>query len=146
MLKSFKSYIKESQDQEMEVLRDLLSSGLISRSEFYTLAKESGVPLQLEDYSYRYHMSLHVFNAKVNPEDIEALVEKKIDELPETEVVLVKAQKVRPLNYHSSSRRYIVDVVSNYEEREFVEELHRHIRETPGFEVHIHWLGRVELH
>ena len=136
MLKSFKSYIKESQDQEMEVLRDLLTNGLISRSEFYTLAKESGVPLQSEDYSYRYHMSLHVFNAKVNPEDIEALVEKKIGELPETEVVLV--------NYHSS-RRYIVDVVSNYEEREFVEELHRHIRETPGFEAHIHWLGRITL-
>ena len=140
MLKSFKSYIKESQDQEMEVLRDLLKSGLITKEEFWEQIREANLweEVTFRDYDYRYHMSLHVFNAKVNPEDIEALVEKKIDELPETEVVSV--------NYHSSSRRYIVDVVSNYEEREFVEELHRHIRETPGFEAHIHWLGRVELH
>ena len=49
MLKSFKNYIRESQDDEEQVLRDLLSSGLISRSEFYDLAKESYpslVPLQ----------------------------------------------------------------------------------------------------
>ena len=60
MLKSFKSYIRESSDNEGQVLRDLLSSGLISRSEFYTLAKESGIPLRSGDFEWRYTVTLGV--------------------------------------------------------------------------------------
>lgn len=60
MLKSFKSYIRESRDDEEQVLRDLLSSGLISKSEFYTLAKESGIPLRSGDFEWRYTVTLGV--------------------------------------------------------------------------------------
>lgn len=60
MLKSFKSYIRESSDDEGQVLRDLLSGGLISRSEFYTLAKESRIPLRSGDFEWRYTVTLGV--------------------------------------------------------------------------------------
>ena len=60
MLKSFKSYIRESSDDEAQVLRDLLSGGLISRSEFYTLAKESRIPLRSGDFEWRYTVTLGV--------------------------------------------------------------------------------------
>ena len=87
MLKSFKSYILESSDDEGQVLRDLLSSGLISRSEFYTLAKESGVHLDSEDYNYRYTVSLNVYAENIHLDNIPDWVAEKIDSITETTVL-----------------------------------------------------------
>ena len=92
MLKSFKSYLRESIDDEEQVLRDLLATGLISRSEFYTLAKESGIPLQSEDFEWRYKVTLGVrmrHNLPLEEIDIDQFVELVADSVSTVDRSLV---------------------------------------------------------
>jgi len=92
MLKSFKNYIRESRDDEEQVLRDLLSSGLISRSEFYHLAKESRIPLHPGDFKYRYKVTLGVrmrHNLPLEEINIDQFVELVADSVSSADQSLV---------------------------------------------------------
>lgn len=134
MLKSFKSYILESSDDEGQVLRDLLSSGLISRGEFYTLAKESGVSLQSEDYSYRYTVSLNVYAENIHLDNIPLWIEEKINSIPETEL---------RYTHHTHRHRYIGEVVSNLEEPELIKSIQA--RRGPNDQIELE-VTEIELH
>ena len=134
MLKSFKSYIRESSDDEEQVLRDLLSSGLISRGEFYTLAKESGVPLQSEDYGYRYTVSLNVYAENINLDNIPDWVAEKIDSITETTVLYTQ---------HTNRHRYIADIASNLEEQELIKSIEA--RRGPNDQIELE-VTEIELH
>ena len=134
MLKSFKSYIRESSDDEGQVLRDLLTNGLISRNEFYTLAKESGVPLQSEDYSYRYTVSLNVYAENIHLDNIPDWVAEKIDSITETAVLYTQ---------HTNRHRYIADIVSNLEEQELIKSIEA--RRGPNDQIELE-VTEIELH
>ena len=134
MLKSFKSYIRESSDDEEQVLRDLLSSGLISRGEFYTLAKESGVPLHSEDYGYRYTVSLNVYAENIHLDNIPDWVAEKIDSITETTVLYTQ---------HTTRHRYIADIVSNLEEQELIKSIEA--RRGPNDQIELE-VTEIELH
>ena len=100
MLKSFKRYLRESRDDEEQVLRDLLSSGLISRSEFYDLAKESYpslVPLQ-----YTIIISMSVSDEHTTEETLEFL-EREVSAIDQTYV-----ENIEP-TYHQDRRRIKFD-------------------------------------
>jgi tRNA(Ile)-lysidine synthase TilS/MesJ len=92
MLKSFKRYLRESSDDEEQVLRDLLTSGLISKSEYVTLAKESGIPLQSEDFEWRYKVTLGVrmrHNLPLEEINIDQFVELVADSVSTVDQSLV---------------------------------------------------------
>lgn len=92
MLKSFKRYLRESRDDEEQVLRDLLTSGLISKSEYVTLAKESGIPLRSEDFEWRYKVTLGVrmrHNLPLEEIDIDQFVELVADSVSTVDRSLV---------------------------------------------------------
>ena len=92
MLKSFKRYLRESRDDEEQVLRDLLTSGLISKSEYVTLAKESGIPLHSEDFEWRYKVTLGVrmrHNLPLEEIDIDQFVELVADSVSTVDRSLV---------------------------------------------------------
>lgn len=122
MLKSFKSYILESSDDEEQVLRDLLSSGLISRGEFYTLAKESGVPLQSEDYDLRYTITLSMAVADGYPTEEETLdhLAREVSAIDQTHVAYTMLDGEEHVSYQAIDRRrrnrYILEIASNLEE------------------------------
>jgi len=119
MLKSFKSYIRESSDDDGQVLRDLLSSGLISKSEFYDLAKESDILLHSGDFDHRYTVSLNVYAGRQDIEwghldNIPFWIEKKINAIPETALLYT---------HHTHRHQYIGEVVSNLEEPELIKSI-----------------------
>ena len=122
MLKSFKNYIRESQDDEEQVLRDLLSSGLISRSEFYTLAKESGVELDSEDYDLRYTITLSMAVADGYPTEEETLdhLAREVSANDQTHVAYTMLDGEEHVSYQAIDRRrrnrYILEIASNLEE------------------------------
>jgi len=119
MLKSFKSYIRESSDDDGQVLRDLLSSGLISKSEFYDLAKESDILLHSGDFDHSYTVSLNVYAGRQDIEwghldNIPFWIEKKINAIPETALLYT---------HHTHRHQYIGEVVSNLEEPELIKSI-----------------------
>ena len=128
MLKSFKSYIRESSDDEGQVLRDLLSSGLISKSEFYTLAKESGVPLQSEDYDHKYTVTLSMIasDRHTTEETMDYLV-GEVSTIDQTHVAYIVPGGAERVSYQSVDRRrrnlYILEIASNLDEEELSGEL-----------------------
>ena len=128
MLKSFKNYIRESSDDEGQVLRDLLATGLISRSEFYTLAKESGVHLDSEDYDLRYTITLSAFasNRHTTEETMDYLV-GEVSTIDQTHVAYIVPGGAERVSYQSVDRRrrnlYILEIASNLDEEELSDEL-----------------------
>ena len=128
MLKSFKSYILESSDDEGQVLRDLLANGLISRNEFYTLAKESGVHLDSEDYDLRYTITLSAFasNRHTTEETMDYLV-GEVSTIDQTHVAYIVPGGAERVSYQSVDRRrrnlYILEIASNLDEEELSDEL-----------------------
>lgn len=134
MLKSFKSYIRESRDDEEQVLRDLLSSGLISKSEFYDLAKDSDILLHSGDFDHRYTVSLNVYAENIHPDNIPFWIEEKINSIPETALLYT---------HHSHRHRYIGEVVSNLEEPELINSIQA--RRGPNDQIELE-VTEIELH
>jgi nanoRNase/pAp phosphatase (c-di-AMP/oligoRNAs hydrolase) len=129
MLKSFKNYIRESSDDEGQVLRDLLTNGLISRNEFYTLAKESGVHLDSEDYDLRYTITLSAFASNRHTTEEETLdhLAREVSAIDQTHVAYIVPGGAERVSYQSVDRRrrnlYILEIASNLDEEELSDEL-----------------------
>jgi hypothetical protein len=110
MLKSFKSYIRESSDDEGQVLRYLLSSGLISKSEFYTLAKESGIPLHSGDFERRWTITLSISKPQHTTEETMDFLTREVSTIDQTYVanaMLIDRSRVK---------QCILEIASNLEE------------------------------
>jgi len=130
MLKSFKSYIRESRDDEEQVLRDLLSSGIINRSEFYTFAKESGIPLHSGDFDYRYTVTIFVPASDIAGADDKMEMDfltREVSTIDQTYVAYTMLDGEEHVSYHGLDRRrrnrYILEIASNLEEDELREAL-----------------------
>lgn len=134
MLKSFKSYIRESRDDDEQVLRDLLSSGLISKSEFYTLAKESGIPLHSGDFERRYTITLSIIasDQHTTEETMDYLV-GEVSAIDQTHVANIDVGDYERVSYQAYDRsrrnRYILEIASNLEEDELREALDQKLLE-----------------
>jgi len=112
MLKSFVEFLGESKSDEEQVLRELLAGGLISKSEFYTLARESSVPLHPEDFAYRYKVSLNDWTHESYAAHMRInRVDETIDSIPQTKLL-----DLQQVNHH----RYIADIASNLKEKELI--------------------------
>ena len=136
MLKSFKSYIRESRDDEEQVLRDLLSSGLISKSEFYSLAKESGIPLHSGDFDYRYTVTISVPASDIAGADDEMEMDfltREVSTIDQTYVAYTMLDGEEHVSYQAIDRRrrnrYILEIASNLEEDELREALDQKLLE-----------------
>jgi hypothetical protein len=149
MLKSFKSYIRESRDDDEQVLRDLLSSGLISKSEFYTLAKESGIPLHSGDFDYRYTVTISVPASDIAGADDEMEMDfltREVSTIDQTYVAYTMLDGEEHVSYQHSilfpivyskwdtidrrrRNRYILEIASNLEEDELREALDQKLLE-----------------
>lgn len=128
MLKSFKSYIRESRNDEKQVLRDLLSGGLISKSEFYTLAKDSGILLHSGDFDNRYTVTISVpaSDRHTSEETMDHLA-SEVSTIDQTYVAYIMPGGDERVSYQSVDRRrrnlYILEIASNLDEEELSGEL-----------------------